>query len=699
MRSCRRLRLFHGGCFLAGCLALPSPGVAQQNAPLLSRLAATKDSPIYTTYCASRGRSQFIVDKGYHFVFYDSSQGLSFTCEQGGDIGVVFGLDGRRAAKLGEYLRGPVITTSYSDVVKFHVFPFEGIRVDAAFVVHSSRAAFLDLTIHNESSASVRLDVSPTLVLDKSPLSHLEPLPAVNGVSFTHHESPDKWTVAHEIPFAQELNDLVASSSAPQSIRAGNSWTGEIDRLPAVGSEEVTTDSLHLVALCYDFAVAPGDSVHLRMVRAVTRPGEDAQAALDDARELLGASVDPYVQANEALYRGIPVLSSGDPDKELMYWSAFTLLCQVMLPAEEKCSFNYYVFSREPQWGWGHGGQVFHESLAMLAYAIMDPVGAMNSQRVFAERQHRDGYMNYRTGPYLDETIPYNDQLTTSAPWYAWENLEVYRLAHNREFLAEAYSSGVRLFTYFARNRDSDGDGLCEWGGHAVLESVRDGDVAVWDQVGWPSNFEALDLNALLVKEAQSLAAMARELGLEADAETWDENARARAERINHFMWDDQTGFYYHVNKETHGFTFRRPNDLKREEIIGFLPLWAGIADSHQARRLVEKLTDPKKFWRPYGVPSLAADDPYYNPKGYWNGPMWVEWNYLIVRGLIDYGYYEEARGLVNRVATAMIAQLKKDHNFWEFYSPDELWAGYHKTYIWAGLISRMLLDVRDLPR
>jgi hypothetical protein len=32
-----------------------------------------------------------------------------------------------------------------------------------------------------------------------------------------------------------------------------------------------------------------------------------------------------------------------------------------------------YVFSREPTWGWGHDGQVFHESLSMLAYALFDP--------------------------------------------------------------------------------------------------------------------------------------------------------------------------------------------------------------------------------------------------------------------------------------------------------------------------------------
>ena len=86
---------------------------------------------------------------------------------------------------------------------------------------------------------------------------------------------------------------------------------------------------------------------------------------------------------------------------------------QVMLPPEAKCGFNYYVFSREPQWGWGHGGQVFHESLTMLSYALMDPMGAMNSQRVYRERQYQNGYINYRTGPYLDETIPYKGQLTT----------------------------------------------------------------------------------------------------------------------------------------------------------------------------------------------------------------------------------------------------------------------------------------------
>lgn len=453
---------------------------------------------------------------------------------------------------------------------------------------------------------------------------------------------------------------------------------------------------VRVVAMAKTLVLDPGGSQHLRVIRGVRRPEESQDDLLEKCERLMKEDLQPYVEAGRELFGRIPGFSSGNPDHQMLYSESFKLMRQVMLPPEGKSHFNYYVFSREPQWGWGHGGQVFHESLTMLAYALMDPLSAMNSQRVYRERQHEDGYINYRTGPYLDETIPYAGQLTTSAPWYAWVNWQLYKVSRDRTFLQEMYESSAALYRYYVKNRDADGDGLCEWGAHAVLECVRDGRVAVWDEVGWPSNFEALDLNCMLVQEARSLAAMAKELGRAGDAEAWLNDAQKRTRKINATFWDEMTGFYYNVNMKDHSFTFNRPNDLKRQEIIGFLPLWAGVADSAKAKRLVQVLTDPSKFWRKYGVPSLAADDPYYNPKGYWNGPVWVEWEYLIERGLLDYGYRAEAKELVNRIADNMIAQLKKDHNFWEFYSPDDQWAGYHKVYLWAGMISLMMKDVEE---
>src|SRR5690606_35287457 len=116
-------------------------------------------------------------------------------------------------------------------------------------------------------------------------------------------------------------------------------------------------------------------------------------------------------------------------------------------------------------------------------------------------------------------------------------------------------------------------------------------------------------------------------------------------------------------------------------------PLWAGVADSARAARLVEHLTDPASFWRMNGVPTLAADDPYYNPRGYWNGPVWVQWNYLVWRGLRDYGYHAEADTLAERVRGARSERLRGEHTWCELYDRDGGWGGRHAPYIWAGIV------------
>ena len=112
-----------------------------------------------------------------------------------------------------------------------------------------------------------------------------------------------------------------------------------------------------------------------------------------DARRLIEEPLATFIRADEALYSRLPVISTADKDRELVYRGAFSLVRQMMLPPAGKCSYNYYVFSREPTWGWGHEGQVFHESLSMLTYVYMDPQGAMDSQRIFIERQQQDGFI------------------------------------------------------------------------------------------------------------------------------------------------------------------------------------------------------------------------------------------------------------------------------------------------------------------
>ena len=671
----------------------------------LSSLNSFSHFPIYTTYASAMQDTKYSTDQGYQLVWFDPDKGILLKSEQSGEFGVIFRSGNILKFKLSGYSKPPVITTSYSNLFKLITYPFQDIRVEFGGLVKDSETLILDLSISNESSFPQIIDLFPFIDFPGNEFTELGR--HEKGLSFTHERKKDSWMKEHNIPFREEMHNLlladvqVISSGSYQGTGYGNTGNNIylINDLRKNGTLNGIITNNKTAAFQISVTVDPGESKIIRLIRTVSDKPVYPTAA--DSVLKVNSSVDlsRFILKNENIYMNIPAIKFKDKDAEAVYWNAFNLIRQCMMKAEGKCSYNYYVFSREPKWGWGYGGQVFHESLTMLAYAFLDPLSAMNSQRVYFERQHPAGYINYRTGPYLDEQIPVDGQLTSSAPWFNWQNYEIYKITDDKSFLAEAYKSGKRFYDYYVSGRDTDKDGLCEWGADAVLESVRDARVAVWDEVGEPVNFESVDCNIMLVKEAKSLAAMAEILGKAEDEGKYLEEAEKRTALINKYMWDDETGFYYHVDKKNHSFSFRAKNDLKRKEIIAFLALWAGVADKNQAEKLVGHLNNPEEFNRKYGVPSLSADDPYYNPIGYWNGPVWLPWQYLLFRGLIDYGYIREAEDLTERITKNIAFQLKTNHYFWEFYSADDLQAGWNKAYIWSGIIARFYIDLNNLNK
>ena len=126
--------------------------------------------------------------------------------------------------------------------------------------------------------------------------------------------------------------------------------------------------------------------------------------------------------------------------------------------------------------------------------------------------------------------------------------------------------------------------------------------------------------------------------------------------------------------------------------------MWAGTASPTRVEILVSKLTDPKKFWRPFGVPTLSAEDPAYEPLikrcCQWNGAVWLEWDYLVFDGLARYGYDDVRRELGRRMLKAASTQLSRNHRFWESYSPDEVKLASPQSYIWNSILARVLIDL-----
>ena len=688
-------------------------------AQFLSHLNAIKSDALFTTYAAPTSRSHYKTDQGYQFQWYNAEAGVEFISKDGPNIGIAFKIGNQLIFKLQELYREPVVTTSYSDLVKYSYYPVKDLRVEVFFAIYTSETALVSYRMINEGRFPLSVTTLPYLYFPSpDSIQDVDHQDYPDGYSFTICKPSDGWMKEHNIPLAVTLTGSWTLTGWPtltgssfirdaSQIRASNKNDSFEALIKSMVLQKRTSKYVKGIIGSRYFTMYPGEATFFRVMVNLSEKGSRfRETPLSQGRGAGGEvsrhpgngideNVDPekLIREDEQAYSKIPKLTFRDKDKEMLYWSAFSLMRQCMMPPEGACRENYYVFSREPRWGWGYGGQVFHESLAMLAYVYMDPQGAMNSQRVFMERQEPDGYINYRTGPYLNETIETNGKPTSSAPWFNYENLEIYHITGDRQFLKDAYSSGKKFYHYYVANRDSNNNGLCEWGAHAELESVRDARVAVWDKVGWAANFEGPDVNSMLVREAKSLAEMAKQLGLISESKEWQQDATNRSALVNKALWDPETRFYYNVNKKDQSFTYHLTNDLKIKEIIGFLPLWAGIADTEIAKYLVDKMLDTTEFWRPYGIPSLSAANSYYCPIGYWNGPVWVQWEYLLYRGLRDYGYEKVADQLAERVLDNMIYHLKADHVFWEFYSADDHQAGWNKTYIWAGIAARFLID------
>ena len=663
---------------------------------------ATAADPIFTTYAAPLHRSEYLVDQGYHLRFYSAHEPLAFTTDTAGDWGLSFRLGSQVAHAVGEYAQPPRIETSLSSLARLSFQPFAGLDTKATFAVWSSRVAILDLAVTNASDRPARGAVIVWYRHPEGARARIDP--ALRGIAFLHTEPPENLSETPPTSFTGRFRDVLSTDPMPEAVDAS-------------GAEATLRLALDL---------APRATGHYRIVRAVARE-EDPPKKLESAvKEGLRKSEENLVEDAARPYRKAYDPRLADPVRRTIYWSALNLARQCMLPPEGGARYNYYVFSREPTWGWGHDGQVFHESLSMLAYALFDPESAMDSQRVFMEAQDGDGYIPYRIGPYAVRTFSVKGERTSSAPFLSWTNWEIYRTARDlerkgrgnvdredaRRFLKQALGAGESFAHFWIERRDADRDGLLEWGGHAVLESVRDSQVPIWDLLGRddptaPSLVEAVDLNSMMVREMRALGDIAQELGETEAALRWRARADALAARINEAMWDPETRFYYNVDRATNGFTVKTQAgatlDLRRKEIIGFLPLWAGVAPPDRARALVQHLTNPAVFWRRFGVPTLAADDPAYQPVisrcCQWNGAVWLEWNYLVFDGLRRNGYHREARELGERMIAAAATQLRKNHRFWESYSPDEEKQASPMNYIWDSILARVILDLEEDQR
>lgn len=140
--------------------------------------------------------------------------------------------------------------------------------------------------------------------------------------------------------------------------------------------------------------------------------------------------------------------------------------------------------------------------------------------------------------------------------------------------------------------------------------------------------------------------------------------------KINNLMWDDESGFYYDLDKDS--------NKIFTKTIASYWTMLAEIPNVDKADCLVKHLNDPKSFGTEHPFPSLSADDSHFSENGNgYNGSVFPAFNFMVIKGLEKYGQYEFARECAIRhlyfvLETLMPNDDKTAGNLYEAYLPNK---------------------------
>ncbi len=262
------------------------------------------------------------------------------------------------------------------------------------------------------------------------------------------------------------------------------------------------------------------------------------------------------------------------------------------------------------------------DSCFMVAYAIygLDVFPAMATLDNFYNHQRAsDGYIcrcyNESTGLATGE----ND---INPPLFAWMEWRYYKLTGDASRLSSVLPVLDKYYTWVKDNsRSANGGGLYYITdlGSGMDNSPRESYV---QQGAWIDLSSQQALAALYITR---LATAAGDATLQSKYQTEYDSIKAL---INSYLWNAGYSMYYD-RKENGDWHVRNT-------IASFWPMLAEVADGSQATLLINNhLKNPAEFYRPHLFPTLAANDPLYDPSGhYWRGGVWAPTDFAVIKGI-----------------------------------------------------------------
>ncbi len=238
--------------------------------------------------------------------------------------------------------------------------------------------------------------------------------------------------------------------------------------------------------------------------------------------------------------------------------------------------------------------------------------------------------------------------------------------------LHQHLGTAERCLEWIDQYGDRDGDGFQEYETRSSAGYVNQGWKDAGDAILYPDGSPVKGLKALCELQGYVFDAWLRMseifdwLGQSERAALLRRKADALYTRFNEQFWDEDEGYY----------VLALDGDKRPVMSITSNPghcLWSGIVPRERARRVIDRLMQPD-LWSGWGIRTLSARHPAFNPFSYQNGSVWPHDNSIIAMGMKRYGFPQQAAKVCHALCDAA--------SYFMSARPPELFAGVGRGQI-----------------
>jgi glycogen debranching enzyme len=303
--------------------------------------------------------------------------------------------------------------------------------------------------------------------------------------------------------------------------------------------------------------------------------------------------------------------------------------------------------------------------IVSLQAMIVYPEFAGGALEVLGQLQAkaRDDYRDAEPGKILHElrygelahfkAIPHTPYYGTAdaTPLYLVALHAAWRATGDRALIERHLPAAEACLTWIDEYGDRDGDGFQEYqtrsaAGYENMSWKDSGDAVMYPDGTLVRGPKALcELQGYVYDAWLRMAEIYDELDNKRRANALRKKAAALFKKFNDAFWDEKSGFYAYAL------------DGEKKQVLSVVSnvgqcLWSGIVAPERAEKVVKRLMR-EDMWSGWGIRTLSADHPAFNPYNYQTGAVWPHDNSLIALGMRRYGFAAEAAAVARDISRA----------------------------------------------